>query len=172
MILLILLNLFILNAEKAIDHDVHVSICDMHYNEKTDRLEIRLNLFLDDFEYAMTNKGFDPVHLCTEIERDSAEIYLQAYLNEKFVIYIDEEVLELDFIGKEISADLASVDCYLESKKMGDFHTLSIKNALFIEIYEDQKNIVRTTGISEVEDFFLLNNIMYRTALIKNREEK
>ena len=62
----------------------------------------------------MANYGFDSLYICTEKEAESAEGLIAEYLKNNLVISIDDEVVEFEFLGKEISDDLIAVWCYLE----------------------------------------------------------
>ena len=141
-----------------IDHEFHVSKCQITYAEKENSLHISLHVFIDDLEEALRQRGKDKLFLCTEKEAEDADQYIAAYLTDRLNIEVNQEEVSFDFIGKEVSEDLAAVWCYLEVTGVSELKSLKVQNKLLLETFEDQKNIISIKGPGGKKGFFLLQN--------------
>ena len=127
-------------------HKFHVSRCMAEYNEDEEALQMRLHIFLDDLEDALALGGADDLHLCTENERDDAEAYLGRYLRKQLSFTINGVPADFNFLGKEISDDYLAVWCYLEITDVPSLKKLTVNNAVLLDLYDDQKNIMHIIG--------------------------
>jgi len=139
------------------EHEFHVSKCLIEYNEKEQALQITLHLFIDDLEEALRLQGADKLFICTEKEHEEAEGYIAKYLQQKFTVGLEGKVRDYHFLGKEISEDLMAVWCYLEIENVPDINQLHVKNALLMDAFDDQKNIIRIVGPQKKKAYFLFN---------------
>jgi len=136
---MVLLNIF-LSAFLifSADHDYHVGIYEIEF--KGDRFQISQKLFTDDFEKALKLNGSD--FIFSEENKDPAFLKLiQLYINDHFSLSIKNEVQKLNFIGMEWE-DYHVVYLYWESEKIPtDFNSFEIRNDIFLEISDEQKNM-------------------------------
>jgi hypothetical protein len=130
----------------AADHDFHVSKCLVEYNEAERALQVSMHIFIDDLEEALRRQGADQLFICTEREAADAETHLQRYLEQNFRLQANGEPVAYEFLGKEISDDLAAVWCYLEVTGVDRLEQLTVTNRILTEVYDDQKNIVSVFG--------------------------
>ena len=141
-------------------HDFHMAKTEVTINQGKQRYEITQFVFLDDLQEALTANGHPKLNLCTPEESDSANGYIIDYLQDHFTLSTDEVVLDsAQWIGKEISEDLAGVYIYyaypsedVEPKQ------LNVKNTIFTEIFDDQKNLVYITHADGTKDYLMLSN--------------
>lgn len=141
-------------AENA--HEFHVSKTEIDYNGDEDALQITLHIFLDDLELSMQKQGADKQFLCTEKELPGADSVYLAYLKNNFQIEINGgQVADYQWVGKEISADLAAVWTYIEIPNVTDLTDISVKNSIILDIHDDQKNIVQIRGAAGSGYFML-----------------
>ncbi len=152
-----LLSLFIFSGEKinSGNHKFHVSKCLIEYQVQEKSLQISLHIFIDDLEIALENLGATNLHLCTAKENPKSEEYLFKYLKEKFKVEINRQPVDFQWIGKEISDDLAGVWCYMEVSNVEKFNSLQVANKVLLDIFDDQKNIVRIKGPNGKEGFLM-----------------
>jgi len=142
-------------------HDLHISKCDIEYNEENTTLHISLRIFIDDLEAALLNRGAEDLFLCTKKEHEEAELHIVNYLHDMVKLVIDDEEIEFNYIGKEISDDLAAVWCYLEIENININNTLSIENRVLMDLFEDQRNIVKVKLSKTKKEHFLFDNSDY-----------
>ena len=131
-----------INPSRVSNHDFHISKCLIEYSEEQSALQFSLHIFIDDLEEALRLQGADNLFICTEKENEEAEKYIIRYLHQRLQIELDDQMLQYNFIGKEISEDLAAVWCYLEIPKIQSPKKLMVSNSILMEVFDDQKNIV------------------------------
>jgi len=148
--------LLLLTAHAPV-HDIHLSKCDIEYKKEEKAVQISLRLFIDDFELALTDRGAPSLFLCTKKESPDALTYMEAYLRENFVIKTDDQELRFDFIGKEMSDDLAAVWCYLEIPNVEFEKSFTVINKVLMELYADQRNIVKVKLDKDTKEHFLFD---------------
>lgn len=143
-------------AESENAHEFHVSKCEIDYNTAESALQITLHIFLDDLELSMQAQGTEKQFLCTEKELQNAEAVYFEYLKRNFQITLDNgEIADYQWIGKEISDDLAAVWTYLEVTNVANLSGLSVENTVLMDVHDDQKNIVQIKG-GGAKGYFLL----------------
>ena len=148
------LFLFIFSLSASSAHEFHVSKCLIKYNEASSSLEISMHIFLDDLEDALEINGIKNLYLCTENEAVGAEDHIVAYLARQFQVKLNGIDLELNFIGKELSDDLAAVWCYLEIYDITPEGELEISNEILFDLFDDQKNIT-SVKLPSGNEYFL-----------------
>jgi len=122
-------------------HDFHVSKCLMNYRPEQQTIQISMHIFLDDLELALRERGHDKLFLCTKKEAADANEVLVAYLRDEFQLTLNGEARAFNFVGKEISDDLAAVWCYLEVTDLPRLESLELRYSVLMDIYDDQKNL-------------------------------
>lgn len=146
LLLIQLFNLFLpvsVPGLKEFDlHDIHVSKCEIQWNNEASTLEVATQIYLDDLQKALSKQGAAELHLCTEKELKDADSYLKQYLSKRFEVTADGLSIPLTYIGKEPSEDLLAVWCYIELKVPANFTRLKIRYDVLMDLYDDQKNIV------------------------------
>lgn len=125
------------------DHDIHLSVCELRFNESSSSFEVAIKIFIDDLETAIQKSGVKNLHIGTEHEDAYADEYIAAYIDRNLSIDIDGHRLKPDFLGKEITEDLLAVWCYVEyPKSRSPSSTCIMSNKILFDLYEDQRNIM------------------------------
>jgi len=141
------------------EHDIHISKCNAHYKSESNSLQLIVHLFLDDLELALKDKGGSELSICTDKEDPNSEAYLLEYLKSHFVLKLNDRELDYNFIGKEISEDIMGVYCYLEVENLPEFQgELSLFYNVFMDMYQDQQNIVSLKADGKRVDAFILDS--------------
>ena len=136
-------------------HEFHLSKCNIEYKEAEQAIQITLHVFIDDLESALREKGIDQLYIGSEKEKENANQYIQEYLLEKFQLKSDTQRLQLTFLGKEQSEDLAAIWCYLEVTDVNTIKHLTVTNNVLMDVFDDQKNIVSIKGPQKKSAYFL-----------------
>ena len=123
-------------------HDFHLSRCQMVYSATDQALQITMHMFIDDLELALEKQGHQQLYITDEREHPAADSLLFNYLQRSIELTANGQALQYQFIGKEPSSDLQAVWCYLEVEQFVPPKEMTIHNALMLELYDDQKNIV------------------------------
>lgn len=124
-------------------HDMHVSVCEIRWNEESGAFEVSIKVFIDDLERALTKDGAPGLFIGTPKEAKEADDFIARYLGKHFKIDIDGKGLSPEFMGKEISEDFLAVWCYVQfSAEVSHAKKCTLSNDILLEMYDDQRNIM------------------------------
>ena len=124
-------------------HDIHISVCELRWNEVSGAFEVSIKIFIDDLEFALSKEGAPGLFIGTAKEIKEANEYIAAYLRKHFIIDIDGKRLTPDFLGKEISEDFLAVWCYVEfPAQVSRASKCILSNDILLDLYADQRNIM------------------------------
>ncbi len=140
-----------------LEHEFHLSKCDIHYSAEESALQISLRIFIDDLEEAIAKVlKEENLKLCTSKEAANADSILTKYLAETFLISVDDKMYEIEFVGKEVSEDLLAVWCYFEVVNVVPQNNIQVENKILIETFDDQSNVVAMKYSKDKKEHFLL----------------
>lgn len=139
-ILLLLLAPQLLRAGQ--DHDIHLSLSEIRWNETTSAFEVSIKIFIDDFELALSKENIIGLHIGTEKEHTDANKHILHYLDKHFRISLDGKNLAGQFLGKETTEDFQAIWCYIEYPGTRNPKQCKLSNDIFFELYDDQRNIM------------------------------
>jgi hypothetical protein len=128
-------------------------------------IQISMHVFLDDFEVALSQYGFDSLQLCTKKESILADSMVHVYLQNHLTLQVHDSIVSLDYVGKEISEDLLGAWIYLEGKNVSQFKKMSIVNKILISPFPDQQNIMSIKSNGQ-EKYLRLTSEDYSKELI------
>lgn len=123
-------------------HKFYVSVTQIDFVPKKQRVEITSRIFIDDFEKVLKNKYKKDAFLATKKQIPDAEKYVAQYLEDKIRISINSKQVKLDYLAMEIEDDV--LICYLRVPFSEKITTFEIFNSVFTELFPEQKNIVHT----------------------------
>lgn len=122
-------------------HEFFVSVTEGQYDETEQTLQFTIKFIGHDLEKALEIDGTPNLNLGTDKELPDANEYLLKYISSKFSIKNNETLLSLKLIGKEVGND-DYIYCYIESEKIKKINSFEIYNALLIELFSGQENIL------------------------------
>lgn len=125
----------------AMAHPFHISLTEINWNPKSEKLEISQKIFWDDLEIALNNFHKGTVDFLNPENPARLEKQVEAYLLTKNEIWISGKPIKLTLLGYEIDEDAAWF--YMESEAVSRPSTLKVKNSALIEEFPDQKNVVQ-----------------------------
>lgn len=124
-------------------HDIHVSLCEVRWNEESGAFEVSIKIFIDDLERALVKEGAPGLFIGTPKEVTSANDIIAGYLEKHFSIVLDDVRLAPEFLGKEVSEDFLAVWCYVEFPAMvSQRKKCTLSNDILLDLFEDQRNIM------------------------------
>ena len=134
-------------------HEFHLSKSLIQYVEEESAVQVTLFIFIDDLELALGELTEEKLFVCTTKEHPEAEAYIASYLENHFKVATGGEPLSFEFLGKEVSEDLAAVWCYLEATEVQSFNEVDITNSILLKEFDDQKNIMTLGGPDEQQQY-------------------
>ena len=146
-LLVVLFSLFIF----GFNHKFYVSVFIIEHNERNKTLEINSQVFVDDMEMVFRNKNLE-VDLYS-ISDSYSDSIIKVYFKSVFKIKKGVEILEYEFLGKELIDDI--LNCYLEVTDISINDSLVLENKLFIDLYDSQKNILHFKGKNNNKSFLM-----------------
>ena len=146
-LLIALFSIFIF----SFTHKFYVSVFIIEHNETNKTLEITTQVFVDDMEMVLRNKNIElDIYSTSDIISDGL---IKDYFKSVFRIKRNSEILEYEFLGKELLDDI--LNCYIEVRDINYKDSLIIQNKLLIDLYDSQKNIIHFRGKNENKSFLM-----------------
>ena len=151
----LLLFIFIIPLVSFTLHKYYISLCEIDYIENKQTIQITMGLFIDDIEFTLNKDNNTELYLATNEEIESIDEIYESYLNNNFIIIINNEQLPYQFIGKEYDDDL--VRFYLEISDVPKLNSIEVKNTCLIRDFNDQQNIIKINANKKQKTFYLDN---------------
>ncbi|MEE9408561.1 MAG: DUF6702 family protein [Polaribacter sp.] len=137
-----LLLLVIIPALSFTAHKYYLSLTQINFKSETKSVQIIINVFMDDIEFAL-NKDYDiDLQLTTGKELKDNDVYFKKYLNKKLHFKIDGSAKDFNYIGKEYEGDL--VYFYLEIENIESLKTIDVSNKILTTHFPKQQNLIKS----------------------------
>lgn len=122
-------------------HPIHISVCDVVYNARTQGLEIMVKIFADDAEAAVEKALGENIGIYSKQQpHPRADELLFAYLKQNLEFELDGQAVELAYVGRERETD--AVWIYLEVVKIPPPRSFRARNTICFNLFDDQANLV------------------------------
>jgi hypothetical protein len=151
---LIVLFLFTVLLTSASLHKYYVSITEIEFIKEKKSVQIITRIFVDDFEKLLRERYNDKIRLDTGKDETEINTLINKYITAKLPININGEDKAAIFIGKEYDDDIVYV--YFEITNVSEIKTFKIQNNVLFDLFEEQKNIVRTNINGKNKTFVLI----------------
>jgi hypothetical protein len=141
-------SLYIVNYASA--HDFHTSITRLEYNAKEKTFEASIRVFTDDLEKALSraNNGQKIVVLNNDKNDGIVERYVRKYFA---LITAQKQKKTYTYIGKEQEGDATWI--YLEIPVKEGIVGYAVQNALLIDTFADQTNLVNAQYLTQKKSY-------------------
>ena len=127
-------------------HDFHVTHTTFHYNDESKSMEITIKVAIEDLEKSIENKSIKKLDdLSNNQENINSEKLILEYFRNNLTFSLIENTKEFKWVGKETSNNLHDIYLYFEIAnfdKNENIESITIKNTLFLDLYDYQTNIV------------------------------
>lgn len=123
-------------------HKYYISVTNLTYSEKDEAIQITSRVFIDDINSVLEERYGIKVAFDSEEETEIANEYLEKYFKTKFVIGVNGDIKEYEFLGKKYEDDL--MICYLEVSniKLSELKSIEVQNKILMDLFNEQQNIV------------------------------
>jgi hypothetical protein len=148
--------LFLLFTLAFSSHKYYLSLTQIEYNKDQDSLEVIINVFMDDIEFAINKEYSVDLRLTTKQELEDVDSYFQKYLRKNLRFLVNKELVNYNFIGKEYEGDL--VYFYLEVNVSDSPVFLEVYNTILVTYFEQQQNIIKFKNGSDRQSKILSKN--------------
>lgn len=125
----------------ADDHPIFISMAQVDYKTKLNRLEIAVKIFSDDLQKVITKNEGKTIEIGTEREHKDATTYIKSYVKENFKLYNNGKELELEYVGRELERkDFFAMWVYYKVEKVKRLKDLTLYDNILIDYERTQKN--------------------------------
>jgi len=137
-------------------HKYYISVTEVDYIQQKQSVQITTRIFIDDFEKVLRERYNENIVLAGKEETKEANKYIETYLRSKFKVRINDNDMNLIFIGKEYDIDI--IQCYIEIQNVKQINSIEISNEVLFDVFEDQQNMIKTKINSKQKSFLLNQN--------------
>ena len=127
-------------------HDFHVTHTTFHYNDESKSMEITIKVAIEDLEKSIENRYSKKLDdLLDNQENKNSEKLILEYFRNNLTFSEDKNTKVYQWVGKESSDNLHDIYLYFEIpnyNKNENVESITIKNTLFLDLYDYQTNIV------------------------------
>jgi hypothetical protein len=136
-------------------HPFYLSVTDLKYNAKESTLEGSVKLFTNDLETALKKIHHKTIDLINPTDTALTQQLLEAYLEKRLSIKINDEEKKIDLLGFEREQE--AIWIYVAFKKCQLPKKVSIKNSLLFDYIKEQSNIIHLEVNGEKKSIKLNN---------------
>lgn len=123
-------------------HPVHVSVTNLEINRETKEILISQKLFIDDFSLLFYHLFEKNIRFEEGKELSAAELVLvNQYISASFVLLSGKQKLPLEYIRKDQDKEFIWL-YYKTSLPSNKIRSLVLTNAILLDLFEDQTNLV------------------------------
>ena len=132
---------FYIICSAAQSHPFHATISSFNCNPNAQSVEITIKLFTDDLENVLKSSGGSGLQIDSENNQTIIDSLIFDYIKNNLSLSFDNKRRKISWVGKEFENNITW--SYLEIKNIKNIPgtKISIKNKLFLEIFDDQLNI-------------------------------
>lgn len=140
----------------AVAHKFYLSVTSVEYSDRYRAIQLTTRIFIDDFDKVLLERYGIKGNLATKEESAMADTYIEKYLKEKFIVEINGEQVDYDFLGKVYDNDI--MICYVEVPEISleSTSSISLRNEVLMDIFEEQKNVVHFRLGNQKKSFVLI----------------
>lgn len=135
-------------------HPIHLSICEIDYDQSRQALEITHRIFIDDLELSLQNKYHQQtLDITLPNNGMTTDEMVRDYLQDHFQLAINGKDFSFDYLGHEVEGDI--IYCYVEVTKVKKLKRIRVQNKILHELYNDQTNLVHVNHGGKVKSLKL-----------------
>ena len=133
-------------------HKFFISTTDIQIKPEEERAEITIQVFSHDVYLLLENANYKIINVGTEKEGDDIDIFLVNYLSDNFIV----QDYRWKYVGKEIGLEYTVF--FLEIDNFSPSSNVAILNSLFMDLYNEQRNIINLYNGDSLQSASMTNN--------------
>jgi len=137
-------------------HKFYLSVTDVNYNEENQAIQMISRYFIDDMEKLLMERYDITPRLMSDRELQNIDTYIETYLRDKFIIFIDGKKVDWNFIGKQYDIDVMKVYLEIPNIAKGKFHSIGVQSSVLYGVYPEQKNVVHIKVMDVKKSYVLI----------------
>ena len=127
-------------------HDYHITHTTIFYNKKSNSFEITIKVSVEDLERSLETEKFNKLRIGSQRENKIVDKLIESYFNKNFLLFINNNKTDYEWVGKEIDKNLHDLYLYFEIENLSidsNIESIIIENTVFLENQENQINLAR-----------------------------
>ncbi|PRX53049.1 DUF6702 family protein [Flagellimonas meridianipacifica] len=140
----------------SVAHKFYVSVTHVKYSEKDTAFQITSRVFIDDLEDLLSERFGVTAKLATNDELENANTYIKRYFLQKFVVEINGEKVDYDFLGKTYDNDVVILYLEIPNIQLSETKSIAIQNEILTDLFDEQQNIVHFKWKGQKKSFVLI----------------
>ncbi len=121
-------------------HPFYISLTEIRQNPQSGRLEMAQKVFWDDLEIELNEYTGQTVDILETKDEEGLNQIFADYLIKKTTLSVQENEVELNYLGYEIEED--AIWFYIESEPIDEITELYVDCRILLESFDGQQNIV------------------------------
>ena len=139
-------------------HPLHITICEIEYDDERKALEITQRVFLDDLELEVRNERADPdLDILQPDNGLTVDDLLKEYMKKHVKVSLEGKEQVYHYLGHEVEGD--AVYCYFEIQKVRKVRSVGLFNDILINTHDDQVNLVHVEVDGEIKSMKLYSKV-------------
>jgi hypothetical protein len=127
----------------SVFHPLHISVSEIEMDEKDQRLEIMMRVFMDDLETTLREDLRRPELDIITLSSTELDQVMERYLSSHFKIALDGKAQVTQYLGHEDEGQ--AFIFYIEVSKVRKWKSIQITNDIIMATFGDQSNLVHVT---------------------------
>jgi hypothetical protein len=137
-------------------HPVHVSLLNIDMEPDTGNIKMVFKFFSDDFENIIFQRYNVQLNITQQIDPGKKIEAINRYIDDSFEISINgNNISNLEYTGNKM--DELAIWLYYQYNYPGQIKSVSIKNEVMMDLFDDQTNLVIIT-YHDKQNGYRLNN--------------
>ena len=125
------------------DHAIYLSVAEVVHDPNRDFAVVKIKVFTDDMEDALSNLAESRISLKSETDCQSNKLKIEAYFAKHFSFSVDSQLLNLNFTQCELLPDAIWFQFKIRCPEQ--WSTVEVKADYLMELFPTQSNIVSIT---------------------------
>ena len=101
---------------------------------------------IEDLERSLETEKFNKLRIGSQSENKIVDKLIESYFNKNFLLFINNNETDYEWVGKEIDKNLHDLYLYFEIENLStdsNIESIIIENTVFLENQENQINLAR-----------------------------
>lgn len=121
-------------------HPFYVSVSELKYNSKSKQLSISCRVFANDIEEVFNKENKQKFDLLAKQNQEKSNVFFENYFKKKFIVSVNNKVLNLIYVGFEQEEEAIWV--YFKLENIAPFKKVTIDNTILYNVFSEQNNII------------------------------
>lgn len=125
------------------EHAIYLSVAEVVHEPNRNHAEIKIKVFTDDMEDALSNLVESRITLISEKDCEANKLNIEAYFTKHFTFSVDNKLLNLSYTQSELLPDAVWIQFRINCP--AQWSKVEVKADYLMELFPTQSNVVSIT---------------------------